>query len=261
MKIATWNVAGIRARLPNLIKWLKHEQPDIVCLQETKTVNELFPKSMIEGLGYSIACSGQKSFNGVAILSKKSPDETIVKLPGDENDEQARFVEAVFSLNKTVLRVVSLYCPNGNPTESPKFRYKLDWMERLYQYVRSNLNNEEMLVLAGDFNVIPSTVDARYPQQWVKDALFLPQTRQSFFKLCNLGFVDAVRASTDDPSYTFWDFQSGAWAKNNGIRIDHVLLSPQASDKLKATAIQRELRGWEKPSDHVPVWVHLDLDF
>lgn len=260
MKIATWNINGVKARIENLQHWLKESSPDIACLQEIKSVDDLFPRLEIEALGYHVETHGQKGFNGVAILSKKSPDEVNRGLPGDESDEQARFIEAVFSTEKGVLRVVSLYLPNGNPVDTEKFPYKLSWMQRLENWAKSRLELEEPLVLAGDYNVIPEPNDAKNPQQWLGDALFQPQSRQAFRRLENMGFTEAVRAATDeDGVYTFWDYQAGAWQKNNGIRIDHLMLSPEAANHFVSTDIEKHVRAWEKPSDHVPVTVTLSV--
>jgi exodeoxyribonuclease-3 len=241
---------------------LQESAPDIVCLQEIKTVDEQFPKAEIEALGYNVETHGQKGFNGVALLSKLPFDEVNRGLPGDEEDEQARFMEGVFSTPKGALRVVSLYLPNGNPIDDPvKFPYKLSWMERLERWARQRLELEEALVLAGDYNVIPEPIDAKNPQAWVNDALFQPESRWAFRRLKNLGFTEAVRAVTDKPDiYTFWDYQGGAWQKNNGIRIDHLLLSPEAADILGSASIEKHVRAWEKPSDHVPVAIDLRLE-
>ena len=261
MKIATWNINGVRARIGNLLHWLRDSTPDIVCLQEIKSVDDQFPKAEIEALGYNVETHGQKGFNGVALLSRLPFDEVNRGLPGDDGDEQARFIEGVFSTPEGALRVVSLYLPNGNPIDDPvKFPYKLSWMDRLENWARERLALEEALVLAGDYNVIPEPVDARNPQAWVDDALFQPQTRQSFRRLKNLGFTEAVRAVSDEPGiYTFWDYQAGAWQKNNGIRIDHLLLSPEAADRLGSASVDKHARSWEKPSDHVPVAVELEF--
>ncbi|MCB1468299.1 MAG: exodeoxyribonuclease III [Rhizobiaceae bacterium] len=262
MKIATWNINGVRARIENLLHWLKESEPDVVCLQEIKTVDEQFPRLEIEAMGYNVETYGQKGFNGVAILSKLRFDEVNRGLPGDDEDEQARFIEGVFSTSNGALRVVSLYLPNGNPiTEERKFGYKLKWMQRLEVWAQERLAMEEPLVLAGDYNVIPEPIDARYPEQWVNDALFQPETRQAFRRLAALGFTDAIRSGTDDGDiFTFWDYQAGAWQKNNGIRIDHLMLSPEAADRLVSAAIEKHVRAWEKPSDHVPVVINLDLE-
>jgi exodeoxyribonuclease-3 len=260
MRIATWNVNSIKQRTENLSAWLRERQPDIVCLQETKTQDESFPREPFEALGYNVAIHGQKTFNGVAILSKLPFDEVTPRLPGDPEDDHARFLEAVVSTAAGALRVASIYLPNGNPPNTDKYPYKIKWMKRLAHYAGERLKLEEPLILAGDYNVIPAENDVRNPELWVTDALFLPQTRASFRALVNLGLTDAIRATTDaDGIYSFWDYQAGAWQKNNGIRIDHLLLSPQAADRLVTAGIDKHVRAWEKPSDHVPVWIELDL--
>jgi len=261
MRIATWNVNSIKQRLENLLAWLKERSPDIVCLQETKCVDEAFPREPIEALGYNLAIHGQKTFNGVALLSKLPFDEVSPGLIGDDTDVQARFLEGLVSTKDGVLRVVSLYLPNGNPPDTDKYSYKLKWMDRLLSFSLERMKGEEPLILAGDYNVIPTEADCRNPANWVKDALFLPQTRERFRSLANLGLTDAVRATSDDGGlYTFWDYQAGAWQKNDGIRIDHILMSPQATDRLTACGIDKHVRAWEKPSDHVPVWVDLAIE-
>jgi len=260
MKIVTWNINGVRARLGNLTHWLSESQPDIVCLQEIKTVDDQFPRAEVETLGYNVETHGQKGFNGVAILSKLPFDEVNRGLPGDDGDEQARFIEGVFSTDRGALRVVSLYLPNGNPIDTEKFPYKLSWMERLQRWTKERLELEEPLVLAGDYNVIPEPEDARHPENWLGDALFQPETRKAFRRLKALGLTEAVRAVTAAKDvYTFWDYQAGAWQKNNGIRIDHLLLSPEAADLLASASIEKHVRAWEKPSDHVPVAIELNL--
>jgi exodeoxyribonuclease-3 len=261
MRIATWNVNSIKQRLDNLQAWLTERRPDIVCLQETKCVDEAFPREAIEALGYNVAVHGQKTFNGVAILSRFPFEEVTPGLPGDAGDDHARFLEAVVSTERGVLRIASIYLPNGNPPEGEKYTYKIGWMDRLIRYTRERLGQEEPLVLAGDYNVIPTELDARHPAAWSADALFLPRTLEKFRTLRALGLTDAVRATSDTGGlYTFWDYQAGAWPKNNGIRIDHILLSPQAADRLVSVDIDRHVRGWEKPSDHVPVVVDLALE-
>jgi exodeoxyribonuclease III len=261
MRVATWNVNSIKQRLDSATAWLKARQPDIVCLQETKCTDDAFPREPFEALGYNVAVHGQKTFNGVAVLSKHPFDEVSARLPGDDGDDHARFLEVVVSSSGGAARIASLYLPNGNPPNSEKYSYKISWMDRLIRYARERLALEEPLILAGDFNVIPTPADARDPAAWADDALFLPRTREHFRTLCHLGFTDAVRAGSDDPAlYTFWDYQAGAWQKNNGIRIDHILLSPQAADRLLGVDIDRHVRTWEKPSDHVPVVAELDLD-
>ncbi|RUT32675.1 exodeoxyribonuclease III [Arsenicitalea aurantiaca] len=253
MRIATWNINGIKARLGQLEQWLRQEEPDIVCLQEIKTVDEGFPRAEIEALGYNVETHGQKSWNGVAILSRLPFDEVTRGLPGDEEDEQSRLIEGVFSVEGGIVRVCNIYLPNGNPVDSPKFPYKLAWMDRLIAYAESRLSLEEPFVLLGDFNIIPAPIDAHDPEAWWGDALFRPESLERFRRLRNLGLTDALRAVTDEPTYTFWDFQAGAWRRNAGIRIDHLLLSPQAADRLEDVIVHKDVRGWEKPSDHVPV--------
>jgi exodeoxyribonuclease-3 len=261
VRIATWNVNSIKQRLDSAVAWLGERQPDIVCLQEIKCVDDAFPREPFEALGYNLAVHGQKTFNGVALLSKFRFDEINIGLPGDDTDDHARFIEGVVSTAKGALRVASIYLPNGNPPDTEKYPYKIGWMKRLSAYARERLLLEEPLIMAGDYNVIPAPADARNPQAWTGDALFLPQTRDQFRALVNLGLTDAIRATTDEPGlYTFWDYQAGAWPKNNGIRIDHLLLSPLAADALSGAGIDRHVRSWEKPSDHVPVWIDLAIE-
>ncbi len=259
LRIATWNVNSVRQRIGHLLDYLREAGPDVLCLQEIKCLDEAFPRMEIEELGYNIETHGQKTFNGVAILSKR-PFEVARGLPGDENDVQSRYVEAVIPTAGGVVRVASVYLPNGNPVGSEKYPYKLAFMERLIRHARMLMRYEEPLVLAGDFNVIPEPRDATHPEDWTNDALFLPQTRSAFRQLLTLGLIDALRATTDASGlYTFWDYQAGAWQKNNGIRIDHLLLSPQAADRLQSVAIDKEMRGRDKASDHTPVRVELAL--
>ncbi len=261
MRIATWNVNSVRQRLDSLIAWLKERSPDVVCLQEIKCQDEAFPREPLEALGYNVAVHGQKTFNGVALLSKLPFDEVAPGLIGDDSDVQARFLEALISTKTGVVRVVSLYLPNGNPVPGEKYDYKLRWMDRLIAFSRERLKLEEPLVLAGDYNVIPTAADAKRPEVWVNDALFLPQTRSKYRSLIDLGLTDAIRASSDASDlYTFWDYQAGAWQKNDGIRIDHLLLSPQAADRLSGAGIDKHVRSWDKPSDHVPVYVDLAIE-
>jgi exodeoxyribonuclease-3 len=261
MKIVTWNINGVRARIGNLLHWLKESAPDIVCLQEIKTVDDGFPRAEVEALGYHVETHGQKGFNGVAILSKLRFDEVNRGLPGDDADDHARFIEGVFSTDRGALRVVSLYLPNGNPIDDEKkFAFKLSWMARLERWAAERLDLEEPLVLAGDYNVIPERIDAKFPDNWLNDALFQPETRHAFRRLRNLGFTEAIRAVSDDAGlYTFWDYQAGAWQKDNGIRIDHLLLSPEAANRFVSASIEKHVRAWEKPSDHVPVAIELSI--
>jgi exodeoxyribonuclease-3 len=261
MRIATWNVNSVKQRIGNLVAWLSERAPDVVCLQETKCVDDAFPREPLEALGYNLAVHGQKTFNGVAILSKRPIEDVRCGLAGDDGDDHARFLEAVVSTGTGVVRVASLYLPNGNPPDTDKYTYKLKWMDRLLEFARERLALEEPLVMAGDYNVIPTAADAKHPAAWTGDALFLPPTRERFQALVNLGLTDALRATSDARDlYTFWDYQAGAWQKNNGIRIDHLLLSPQAADRLAGTGIDRHVRAWEKPSDHVPVYVDLAVE-
>ena len=257
MRIATWNVNSVRQRTDHLLHYLREVAPDVVCLQELKCTDDAFPRLEVESAGYNVETHGQKTFNGVAILSKR-PIEVMRGLPGDEGDEHARYIEALVPDGNGVVRVASLYLPNGNPPATEKYTYKLRWMDRLIAHARSLLKLEEPLVLAGDYNVIPEARDVHDPAAWAGDALFLPQTREKFRALLNLGLTDALRACTDEAGlYTFWDYQAGAWPRNKGIRIDHLLLSPQAADRLQSFAIDRDMRAHEKPSDHVPVRIDL----
>jgi exodeoxyribonuclease III len=253
MRIATWNINGVKARQGLLLKWLEDVSPDIVCLQEIKSVDDAFPRMEIEALGYNVETHGQKSWNGVAILSKRKFDEVTRGLPGDDGDEQSRLIEGVFSVEGGVVRVCCIYLPNGNPVGTDKFTYKLGWMDRLHTFVEGRLALEEPFILLGDYNIIPADVDAKNPAQWLGDALFRPESAERWRALVNLGLTDAVRAVTDEPSYTFWDFKTFGWDRDDGIRIDHLLLSPQAADRLNDVIVHREVRGMDKPSDHVPV--------
>jgi len=259
MIIATWNINSIKARLETALAWVREAKPDVLCLQELKCESEAFPSAAFEELGYTCTIHGQKTYNGVALLSKAAPEDVRRGLPGDEADTQSRYIEALFPFGKRMVRVASIYLPNGNPLGTEKFTYKLGWMDRLHAHAKKLLRLEEPLVLAGDYNVIPKPIDAKHPEAWVNDALFQPESRARFRELQILGFTEAVRAlAGDQPGlYTFWDYQAGAWQKNNGIRIDHLLLSPQAADHLKAVRIDKHVRGWEKPSDHVPVVITL----
>jgi exodeoxyribonuclease-3 len=257
MIIATWNINGIKARLEVLLSWLEERKPDIACLQEIKSQDEGFPRAAIEALGYHVETHGQKGFNGVALLSKVPPAEVIRGLPGDDGDEQSRFIEGIWKVGPRTLRVASIYLPNGNPLGTEKFPYKLGWMARLEAHAARLLDEECDLVLAGDYNVIPEPIDAKSPGAWTEDALFQPESRQSYRRLKNLGLVDALRATTDEQTFTFWDYQAGAWQRDNGIRIDHLLLSPEAAERMVSVGVDKHVRVWEKPSDHVPVLVEL----
>jgi exodeoxyribonuclease-3 len=260
LKIATWNVNSVKARLEPALAWLKDAKPDVVCLQEIKTVDENFPREAFESLGYNCAVHGQKSYNGVAILSRSPMEDVTPRLPGGDGDDHARYLEAVITGKKGVVRVASIYAPNGNPWPGPKFDFKLAWLERLRVHAKKLLKNEEPVVLMGDYNIIPEDKDAAKPKAWVKDALFQPESRAALRRIENLGYTDAFRALHPEAGhYTFWDY-FGSWERNNGIRIDHVLLSPQGLDRLKKAGIDKEVRGAsEKPSDHVPVWCELSV--
>lgn len=255
LTVATWNVNSIKQREAACAAWLRQAQPDILCLQELKCATEAFPRGVFEDLGYNCAALGQKSFNGVAILSKFLLDETIEGLPGDPADEQARYLEAAISIpGGKAIRLASIYAPNGNPAPSPKLDYKLAWFARLKAHAAALLAYEEPLILAGDFNIIPRPGDVYNPANWAEDALFRLDSRQAFRRVLNLGLTDAVLAcDSSGGQYTFWDYQAGSWQKNLGLRIDHILLSPQAACRLVSTQIDRRPRAWDKPSDHTPV--------
>ena len=258
MKIATFNINGIKARAQALPDWLDEAQPDVVVLQEIKSVDEAFPRDLFEDRGYAVETHGQKSFNGVAILSKLPLEDVSRGLPGDDTDEQARWIEATV-VGKQALRICGLYLPNGNPVPGPKFDYKLAWMDRLYDRAQALLAEEMPALMAGDYNIIPQAEDAARPEAWEGDALFRPESRAAFRRIVNLGFTEAFRARTHGPEhYSFWDYQAGAWNRNDGIRIDHFLLTPACADMLVDCRIAAAIRGREKPSDHVPVWVELD---
>ena len=251
VKIATWNVNSVRSRLPILLDWLGEAAPDVVLLQETKCTDDQFPRLEIEDKGYNIATAGQKTYNGVAILSKTPIEVDLAALPGDPEDDQARYIEAFTG----GVRVASIYLPNGNPTDGPKYPYKLAWMERLYVHCQTLLAGEDAFALGGDYNVAPDDGDLYDPEGWRDDALCRPETRAAWRKIIYLGLTDALRATSPEVGrYTYWDYRAGAWSKDHGLRIDHFLLSPQAADRLVDTGIDRGPRGREKTSDHTPVW-------
>jgi exodeoxyribonuclease III len=258
MRIATWNVNSIKAHLDSVTQWIEEEKPDVLCLQELKCEDHTFPSEHFEAMGYTAHVHGQKTYNGVALLSRLPVENIRRGLPGDANDEQARLILGTAIDGKLAVNIASIYLPNGNPVPGPKYDYKLAWMKRLIDFTKDLLKGEEPLVLAGDYNVIPAPQDARYPQNWTEDALFRTETREAFRALLNLGLTESFRtlhpASTE---YSFWDYQAGAWPKNNGIRIDHLLLSPQAADRLSSAQIFKDTRGHDKPSDHVPVMIEL----
>ncbi len=257
MKIATFNINGIKARIAALPEWLKDAQPDVALLQEIKSVDEGFPRELFEDMGYNVETHGQKSFNGVAILSKLPLEDVQRGLPGDDSDEQARWIEATV-VGKQAIRVCGLYLPNGNPAPGPKYDYKLAWMARLQARAEALLAEETPFLMAGDYNIIPQDEDARRPEVWQEDALARPESRAAYRRLVNLGLTEAFRARVHGPEhYSFWDYQAGAWNKDDGIRIDHFLLSPAVADILVDCQIDKHVRAGEKPSDHVPVWVEL----
>ncbi len=255
MKIATFNVNGVNGRLPVLLRWLKESKPDIACLQELKAPDEKFPLAAIEKAGYGAIWHGQKSWNGVAILARgKAPAETRRGLPGDPDDTHSRYIEAEID----DLKVGCLYLPNGNPAPGPRFDYKLAWFARFNRYAARLLASRQPVVLAGDYNVIPAELDVYKPERWVDDALFFPESRAAYARLLKQGWTDAVRKlHPKERVYTFWDYFRNAWPRDAGIRIDHLLLSPALAGRLKRAEVDRKVRGWEKASDHAPVWIEL----
>jgi exodeoxyribonuclease III len=258
LRIATWNVNSVRQRLAPLLAFLKESAPDVLCLQELKCEESAFPRMEVEDAGYNVVLHGQKTFNGVAILSKHPIDESRIGLPDFDHEGQSRYIEAVISHGGGALRVASIYAPNGNPPDTSKYAYKLAFMEALTRHAAALLRLEEATALAGDYNIIPETADVHDPAAWAGDALFLPQSRAAWRRLLNLGYADALRAVTDEAGlYTFWDYQAGAWQKNKGIRIDHLLLSPQAADRLAGVEIAKTMRAGDKPSDHVAIYADL----
>ncbi len=260
MKVATFNINGIKARIEALLDWLDEAQPDVAVLQEIKSVDEAFPREPIEDRGYNLETHGQKSFNGVALLSKFPIEDVRRGLPGDDSDEQARWIEALVTGDKGTVRICGLYLPNGNPVPGPKYDYKLAWMDRLETRARDLLAEETPALMAGDYNVIPQAEDAARPEAWVDDALYLPQTRAAFRRIVNLGFTEAFRSRVSGGGhYSFWDYQKNAYDRNDGIRIDHFLMTPECADLMQDVQIDADVRGRGKPSDHVPVWVDLDI--
>jgi len=254
VKIATWNVNSAKARLPVVTDWLRAVSPDVALLQEIKCETDAFPRAVFEDLGYNVVAVGQKAYNGVALLSKQPAEDVLSRLPGEPEDEQARYVEATVA----GVRIASLYLPNGNPVGTEKYDYKLRWMDRLIAHARTLLAREVPFVLGGDYNVIPEPRDVYNPAGWQEDALFRPESRRKFRELLNLGLTEAYRAlHDDDKAYTFWDYQAGSWPRDLGLRIDHFLLSPQAADRLEECTIDRRPRGAEKASDHTPVVLEL----
>jgi exodeoxyribonuclease-3 len=260
MKIATWNVNSIRTRVDAAVTWLKEASPDVVCLQEIKCQDEQFPREPFESLGYNCAVHGQKSYNGVAILSRRPMEDVTPRLVGDDADNHSRYMEAIIPGKRGTVRVATIYAPNGNPIGTEKFTYKLAWHQRLNKHAKQLLASEEAVALMGDYNIIPGPEDCKDPKSWTNDALFQPESRAAYRTLANFGYTDAFRACNAEPhQYTFWDYFAGSFQRNNGIRIDHIMLSPQAADKLKRCEIDKYIREREKPSDHVPIWCELDI--
>jgi exodeoxyribonuclease-3 len=255
MKIATYNVNGVNGHLQVLLRWLKETAPDVVCLQELKTPDEKFPLQAIQDAGYEAIWHGQKNWNGVAILSRIGKVQEIRRgLPGDPDDTHSRYIEA--SVNNIIIGC--LYLPNGNPAPGPKFDYKLSWFERLRAHAAELLAGGKPVVLTGDYNVMPTELDVYKPERWVDDALFRPETRAAFKQLVDQGWTDAIRKlHPTETIYTFWDYFRNAYGRNAGLRIDHFLLSPQVAKRLTAAGVDRSVRGWEKTSDHAPVWIEI----
>jgi exodeoxyribonuclease-3 len=256
VKIATFNVNGINGRLPRLLEWLEESQPDVACLQELKAPQDKFPASAVEKAGYGAIWQGQSRWNGVAILARGcDPVETRRCLPGDPSDEQARYIEA--AVNGVL--VGCLYLPNGNPQPGPKFDYKLAWFERLIAYAAELLAADVPVVLAGDYNVVPTDADIYNTRSWLKDALLQPESREAYRRFLAQGWTDAIRhLHPDEPIYTFWDYFRNAWGRNAGLRIDHLLLSPSTAPRLREAGVDREVRGREGASDHAPTWIVID---
>jgi exodeoxyribonuclease-3 len=255
MKIATYNVNGVNGRLPVLLRWLAEAKPDVVCLQELKAPQEKFPLQAINDAGYNAIWKGQKSWNGVAILSRGVEIEEVRnEIPGNEGDENSRYIEAMIG----GILIGCLYLPNGNPFPGPKFEYKLDWFEKFSTHAASLVNTKKAVVLAGDFNVIPTELDVYNPARWLNDALFRPESRAAYHGLLGMGWSDSVRSLyPDERIYTFWDYFRQSFDRNSGLRIDHLLLNPHLSGRLKAAGVDRQVRGWEKTSDHAPTWIQL----
>lgn len=259
MKLVTFNVNGVNGRLPVLVRWLEQSTPDIVCLQELKTSDEKFPADALREIGYEAIWHGQKSYNGVAILARSRPiHETRRGLPGDPDDTHSRYLEA----NVSDLIVGCLYLPNGNPALGPKFDYKLAWFERLLTYADSLVNDQMPVALCGDYNVVPTPIDAVVPSRWTFDAVYFPESRDAYAKLLRQGWTDALRQVHPEKGiYTYWNFAfRGGYDRSSGLRMDHLLLNPVAARMLRAGGVDVDVRGWEKPSDHAPAWIELDAD-
>lgn len=255
MKIATYNVNGVNGRLPVLLRWLEEAEPDIVCLQELKSPDNRFPAAAIEAAGYGAIWHGQKSWNGVAIIARgKVPIETRRGLPGDPDDVHSRYIEAAVE----GIIIGCLYLPNGNPVPGPKFDYKLTWFDRFSEHARELLKSDLPVVLAGDYNVIPTELDVYKPERWTDDALFRPEVREAYRQLTYQGWTDALRDThPHERIFTFWDYFRNAYARDAGLRIDHLLLTPAVANRLKQAGVDRHVRGWEKSSDHAPTWIVL----
>ncbi|WP_420139686.1 exodeoxyribonuclease III [Sphingomonas sp.] len=255
MKIATYNVNGVNGRLPVLLRWLAEAQPDVVCLQELKAPDDKFPEQAIREAGYQAIWHGQKSWNGVAILSRIGAiHETMRGLPDDPTDQQSRYIEAAVN----GILIAALYLPNGNPKPGPKFDYKLRWFDRLIDHAETLATSGLPAILAGDFNVVPTERDVYKPERWMDDALFAPEARAAYFRLLEQGWTDALRTChPTETIYTFWDYFRNAYGRNAGLRLDHILLSPALAERLKEAQVDAQVRGWEKTSDHAPVWVRL----
>jgi len=257
-KIVSWNVNSVRVRLPHLLELINSTSPDVILLQETKTEDATFPRKEIEDAGYQIIIHGQKSYNGVAILSKLPLELVLNYLPGNEIDTQERYLEAKILIEKPI-SVSTIYLPNGNPVDTDKFPYKLDWMDRLYAHIKKKIDNWETFLLGGDYNIIPTYEDAVDISKWHKDALHHPESLKRFRSLMNLGLTDALKTFNSKPfEFTYWDYSRGSWEKDNGLRIDHLLTSPFATDRLIDCQIEKRFRSLERPSDHVPIWCELD---
>ncbi len=255
MLIATWNVNSIRVRLPRVLDWLREMVPDALLLQETRTPDEFFPQRELQNMGYQSLSHGEKSYNGVAILSRLPMEVTELYLPGAEDDKQARYLEVLLDGN---VRIASLYLPNGNPSGSEKFAYKINWMTRLYEHARALLQTGHAVILGGDYNVCPTDDDVYAPEQWADNALCRFEARKAFQDILLLGYCDAFRVFHRTPGeYTFWSYQGGAWSHNMGLRIDHLLLSPKAAERLEDSGIDKRPRGRARASDHAPVWCRL----
>lgn len=255
MKIATFNINNVQRRLPVLLAWLKQAEPDVVCLQELKATQEAFPASAIEGAGYHFAHKGEKTWNGVAILARARPVLTRTELPGDPSDRQSRYIEAAV---KGTL-VASIYLPNGNPQPGPKFTYKLAWFDRLTKHAASLKRSKQPVILAGDYNVVPTDLDIYPTKSWDDDALLQPESRAAFQRLLKQGWTDSLRkVHPGEKLYTFWDYKRNRWPRDAGLRLDHILLSPSIASRLRDAGVDREVRGWDGASDHAPAWAILD---